>query len=61
MEKAEARAQRLAMGFDRLPDGLVPRVVVDDEHFKFGVIKPGERVQCLDQHVRRFVVCGYVH
>ena len=56
MEEAEARPELAAVSLDRPPDGLVLRVVVDDQDLEIRVIEPRQRVEGLDQHLRRLVV-----
>ena len=61
VEKAKARSQCRAVGLDRAPDGLILRVVVDDDYFEVRIIERRQRVQRVLDHLRRLVVAGHVH
>ena len=60
--EAEVRlAEGLDIGLDRLPDGIVLGVVVDDQHFVVRIIQPLEGLDGVDHHLGRLVVAGHVH
>ena len=56
MKKTKALAQHCAVRLHRLPGAFMGSVVVNNQHFKVRVIKPGQSIQCVDQHVGRLFI-----
>ncbi|SDH29868.1 hypothetical protein SAMN05444503_103547 [Pseudomonas sp. BS3767] len=55
MKKLEPRAELLTVSLDRLPDGRVLSIVVDDQHLEVRVVQLLQRVEGPFHHIRRFV------
>ena len=61
VKEAEACTQALAVDLNRLPDGGIFGVVVDNQHLKLRIIERRQRIKCFNHHIRRFVIGGNVH
>jgi hypothetical protein len=61
LEMKKSKSELGAMLFDRSPERLVGRVVVDYDDFKIGVIELRQGVQRFLHHFRRLVVRGDVN
>jgi len=61
VEETEALAGPLAVRLHRPPAGLVAGIVVHHDHFEVRIVETRERIERLDQHVRRLVVGRKMH